>query len=431
MPTRDGQKTNLLFKIGRIIYLIAFASWASVLYFLIVCKAFSHEAFMRAVKNLVFIDFSKFYIAGLLAWSPDRSRMYDLHTQLVWIQNTLGTLNHTSDNIPYTPMFCVVMRVFTWLPIEQAMLLALFSTFSLAVLCVTAILMQKGHLTKLECLVFWILALTPLSVTEIFQLGQTTFFWMAMMAAFYLGFLKKNDVLSGIALAFLALKPQYALLATAAPVSSKRWKLLAAAVLAELVLVLFTTCVVGLDTMIYYPKFINWAAARGSTFIPNHNPTLSMITLRGLLVPFLPEALNWQIGGAINLLVWVPLFLVWRKSAKIGEEALSWAIALTIACTVFFSAHSMLYDFMLVTIGWAATLKSGELSGEIAPGDTLKRIWVALFWLLPGFTWLLASLHISYEGSARTHAIILLCIICIASLRLAKLFNLPATKTID
>ncbi|MDR3615736.1 MAG: glycosyltransferase family 87 protein [Candidatus Obscuribacterales bacterium] len=419
----DDQKPNLLWKIASIIYLAGFGIWASTLYFLIVRKTFSHEAFMHAVKSLVFIDFSKFYIAGLMAWSPDKSKLYDFPTQMLWVQNILGTLDRPPDSIPYTPMFCVFMRAFTWLPIEKALLFFFITTFSMAVISVTAILVHKGHLKKSECLIFWILALTPVGCTEIFQLGQTTFFWLAMMSAFYLGFLKKHDIVSGIALAFLALKPQYALLATAAPIGCKRWKILAAAAVAELIFVIVATCVVGVDTMIYYPKFLNWAAGHVTTFIPNHNPTLGMITLRGLLAPFLPEVLNYQIGGAINLLVWIPLLLVWRKSAKIGEDAFSWAIVLTVACTVFFSAHSMLYDFMLVTIGWAATLKSGELNGKIASDDNLRRVWVMMFWLLPGLTWLLASLQLGYEASARAHAIILFCIICVGSANLARIFK--------
>jgi len=440
MPASD-QKTqsdrphdlreNVFLKVGRIIYLIALAAWSSTLYFLILRKTFSHEAFLHAVKSLVFIDFSKFYVAGLIAWSPDRSKLYDFPTQMLWVQNTIGTLDHPPDSIPYTPMFCVLMRLFTWLPIEKALLLAFISIFSVAFIAITTILMQKGHLKKSECIVFWILALTPVGATEIFQLGQSTFFWLGTMAIFYLCFLKKSDVFSGIALAFLALKPQYALLATAAPFGCQRWKVLVAAALTEVILIITATCVIGVDTMIYYPKFLNYAGGHVTSFIPNHNPSLGMITLRGLLAPFLPEEFNFHISSVINFLTWIPLFLVWRRCAKVGTEAFSWAIVLTVACTIFFSAHSMLYDFILVSIGWAVTLKSGELSGQIAPDDKLKYIWVAMFWLLPGFTWLISGLHASYETSARTHAIILLCIICFASASLAKLFNPAAVKAVD
>jgi hypothetical protein len=88
----------------------------------------------------------------------------------------------------------------------------------------------------------------------------------------------------------------------------------------------------------------------------------------------------------------------------------------------------MIYDFLLVSIGWAVTLKSGALSGRFATNDKLKRVFVALFWLLPGLTWLLSGVHASYETTARAHALILFCIICIASLSLAKIFKQPDTK---
>jgi BioD-like phosphotransacetylase family protein len=172
-------------------------------------------------------------------------------------------------------------------------------------------------------------------MTEIFLLGQSTFFWLAMMSTFYLFFLKKQVVLSGIALALLALKPQYALLAVAVPIGCKRWKLLASAALAEIGLIAFATCVLGADTMLSYPKFLNWTASQSSTIIANHNPTPGMITLRGLLAPVLPETLNYQIASALNVLLIVPLIFVWRKSDKAGAEAVSWGIALTVACTIF------------------------------------------------------------------------------------------------
>jgi hypothetical protein len=423
-------RPNIFLKIGCIIYLIALAGWSSTLYFLILRKAFSHESFMHAVKILTFIDFSKFYVAGLIAWSADKSKLYDFPTQMLWVQNVLGPLDHAPDSIPYTPMFCVLMRVFTWLPIEKALLLAFFSLFSLALLSVTAILIQKGNLKKSECFVFWILALTPISVAEVFQLGQSTFFWLATMATFYGCFLKKKDVFSGIALAFLALKPQYAILATAAPIGAQRWKILLAAAVTEIALILLATCVIGLDTMIYYPKFLNFAGGHVTSFIPNHNPSLAMITLRGLLQPLLPEELNFHISSVINCLVWIPLLFVWRRCTHIGCEAFSWAIALTVTCTIFFSAHSMLYDFMLTSIGFAVTLKFGELSWQFSTDDKLKRVWVAMFWLLPGFTWLVSGLHASYETSVKTHSILLLCIIGIATLNLAKIFKKPAAKIV-
>ena len=429
VPTRRVLQNGFLRAI-RFIYLFCLAAWSSTVYCMILRKTFTHEAFMKAVKSLVFIDFSKFYISGLIAWSPDKTRLYDFPTQMVWVHNVLGPLDHPPDSIPYTPIFCVLMRVFTWMPIEKALLVAFITIFSAAVFAITKILVDKGHLTKSECVLFCILAMTPIGVVEIFQLGQSTFFWLLTMSTFYGCFLKRKDILAGVAIAFLALKPQYAVLASASLIGCKRWKILIAAAITESILLLIATAVVGVDTMVYYPKFLHWAAGHVTTFIPNHNPSLGMITLRGLLAPFVPEELNYHICSIISLAVWVPLVFVWYKCNKLGTEALSWAAAITVACTIFFSAHSLIYDFMLVSICWVITLKTGELSGKFAPGDKLKRLWIGIFWLIPGFTWMVSALQTGYEFSARTHALILLTVICVASANLIKIFKLAKQTSV-
>jgi hypothetical protein len=149
MPASDQNvQTTRPLKVPRIIYLSALAAWTSALYFSILRQSFGHESYMQAVKKLVFIDFSKFYTSGLLAWSADKSRLYDFAEQVLYVRKVVGVLERPADSIPYTPMFCVLMGVFTWLPIEKALLIAFVSISSVAFVSVTTILVKEGISVK-------------------------------------------------------------------------------------------------------------------------------------------------------------------------------------------------------------------------------------------------------------------------------------------
>jgi hypothetical protein len=71
----------------------------------------------------------------------------------------------------------------------------------------------------------------------------------------------------------------------------------------------------------------------------------------------------------INLAVWLPIFLCWRFADRQGKHAYQWVIALSVSATLFFSAHSLFYDFVMIAVGWAVTIDSDDINAPFVPPD--------------------------------------------------------------
>jgi hypothetical protein len=184
--------------------------------------------------------------------------------------------------------------------------------------------------------------------------------------------------------------------------------------------VVLSAQVLGWQTILVYPKFLHEYGSSESTFVPGHDPTLGMINLRGLLAPFVEGRLLFEVVSFINLAVWLPIFLCWRFADRQGKHAYQWVIALSVSATLFFSAHSLFYDFVMIAVGWAVTIDSDDINAPLRAARPWHLLWVATFWLLPALTWLLGALKVRYETSANLHALLLLYIACLGFIRLLQ-----------
>ena len=122
---------------------------------------------------------------------------------------------------------------------------------------------------------------------------------------------------------------------------------------------------------------------------------------------FLSTGASLKITAAVMFLSLGPLFLLWRKCtgvlstvATVDSMRFLWAV--TICTMLLTSPHSHLFDFLLVAMAVALTLKTLSPIGR-CPGavnsDAVNKIWTIMLVVFPPLSWV-ANFAIGQEHAA-------------------------------
>ena len=364
-------------------------------------------------NSKIYADFVGYYRSGKMVLSEDRNKIYDREIQLKYF-NELGAAQQ-SDQFIYSqnpPFFFLMLAPFASIPLSISF--KIWIALSI-VLPATAIhfLMKELHQTKWNTnMIFVLAALLSVPGWICVFVGQMSWFVALFFTLFCLGFIKKNDVLTGIALSLITSKFQYVFVLGIPVLASRRWRAIAWAAGTELILLAVSALILGPENVITYPKLL-FSAETTKDYIgvfPEH-----MISLRGVLSLFLNTHQALVISSLLMFAGLIPLFIFWFKTSRNeAAENSAWALSITICAALLLSAHTHIYDDVLLLVVAALTLpffwKSIEYKGAAG------TVWQTILYAFPAASWVIFIVCGNVELIKRTPFALINLILVIAGL---------------
>ncbi|MCA9816652.1 MAG: DUF2029 domain-containing protein [Cyanobacteria bacterium HKST-UBA01] len=349
-------------------------------------------------------DFFQYYQASALGQSKQSKKVYDPDVQKAWADELIAPIK--SDKVFYNqqpPFSYTLLLPLSWLPPPSAYLAWCLAQMGFG-LCGLYYLSRLGPLKSRDRLLFIAGVALSFPAYSCIWHGNTSFWLLGAMSLFIAFIYERKELLSGVFLALSTFKPQYLFPLTVPVAAMKRWKIAAALVIFELLLMLSAAPLIGFENVIGYPYVVTHAESSDNFIGVNAH---KMISLRGPIAMFLSTGASLKITAAVMFLSLGPLFLLWRKCtgvlstvATVDSMRFLWAV--TICTMLLTSPHSHLFDFLLVAMAAALTLKTLSPIGR-CPGavnsDAVNKIWTIMLVVFPPLSWV-ANFAIGQEHAA-------------------------------
>jgi len=377
------KKTNLI-KFG---FLCALVCWQLNTISVYVVEPFLQGnglSWKRAADEYFGSDFLHYYVSGVMARSVDHLRIYDVPVHFPYI-NSLISPRVISKNscINFSPPMIAIMSVVSLIPPVPAYIVWTIASFSFGVAGLILLLKRIGHLSNYQIAIFIVATSASLSSITAMRMGQWTWWLIGFFCIFFLLSLQKKQILSGIFLGLLTVKPQYCLPLLILTGIEKHWLTLAVAGITVALLCAWATGLIGLDNVVHYPQIVSALSAHPDL----QADILSHCSLRGFFSSVLP--INAAIATTsifyFAALTGFALQCFLHRTAI--KEKIYWIWAIAILIALIFSPLMFQYDAALVCVAAALTLKA------LSPAQINKlqplslRIWHWIFFFYPFFTW--------------------------------------------
>ncbi len=362
-----------------------------------------------------FPDFLIFYNVGKMVLSGEHYNIYDPAAQLKFFNEAMAPLH--SNEVFFCqspPFFFVAMSVLARLPYVVAFKLwqiasVVAATASLWLLARHRSGWNVWHFAMLICG-----AIVSFPGCIALLVGQTSWFILTLFALFYWSLSSRRQVICGIVIAISAIKLQYLPFLIAIVFACRRWRTLASFAVSMLVLLSISALVCGLDNVLMYPQLLFNAETA-----PNYAGVWPafMVSLRGPLSVLLPPALALKLASLLTLVGAAGIAWIWLKARDADAATQDFAMAASVLVSLIASAHTHIYDCLLLCLPVVLTLKSAKTQ-PLAPAG--YKIWQALLFVYPVLSWNLVLIPIPMSVIYRLPATgvnILLLILAIAICR--------------
>lgn len=327
-----------------------------------------------------FNDFCSFYCFGKLAAQRAGKELYNYDL----LKETYGKLfpgTNYASNVLYSPPFSLVCWMLTNMAPGVAycvyMLLQFFNSAASLVLLARKFPISKSKL-------FQTIILTYLSIPTCIciALGQTALLMLSLLASFFFAVQSKRQILSGILLACVAIKPHIALVLATYLVARKNYKAVAVGAVSFLCLLGLVAALAGVDAVLSYPSALFGAF----TNPPYYFKVDFMVSIVGILRRTGFYA-SWQ--GLCVLAVGLGILYFVCKKASNNSDATNEAnlVSFVVLSILLFSVHIHGYDCSLLAIPAAMTIFN--LQNNEANFTNSNRFVITALALLPLATWLL------------------------------------------
>jgi hypothetical protein len=316
----------------------------------------------RSESHMFFFDFSKYYVCGKLAGSPDKDNVYDPAVQARYLTEFGGAdPGKPVEYIQYPPIDFPLMMPLATLPISQAFNWFYGIGLALALSGTWLVARESRYFNnKLSYICLWLAIFASVPLFRAYSLGQTSLFLLGLTAIYAFAFLRKRDWLAGIALALTAIKPQYSVYLAIPALATWRWPILISATIAELVLLAMAAATVGFKNIIDFPAVVmhaDQASTYGGVFAEQ------MVNLRALFCLCTTQPNAMRLSSLAAGLVLLTLLWLWHRYRAANVEKR--LIALTICLCVTTSPHTHLYDSLLMVVAVILT-NASSLSAALA-----------------------------------------------------------------
>lgn len=377
MVSLDSHKKHLI----GFAYLVLIVCISAGFLYRTVSEAYSGTLFFKPTAGgYAFIDYVAFYTAGKVVLSQARSAIYDTAVQLDWYNKTMSQFNIVVKEVPLAesvPWFFLLMVPFSFLPLLFSYFCWNLVAFSGSLAGLFLVLRQAQHDLRF-CTLFLIGFAGCWQTQHLIHDGQNSWFVLIPLCFFLYGWLANKDTISGIGLACMSIKPQYALFMAIPPLVLGRWRTLASAAATGIALVAVSSAVYGLQTVLTYPQVLHKTEFINKAVFPTW-----MISVRGPLSILLPFETALNISMLFYAAGLIAVLLMWLQVRRNPIQAkVNAALAVTMIVCILTSPHTHMYDFVVFAAVAAITMPSLGLFPPESLG-IYPKIWCLTFTLFP------------------------------------------------
>lgn len=299
-------------------------------------------------SSFSFIDFVAFYSAGKTVLSNARDQIYQFATQLAaYNQTVTESLGITAnvDHIPLgqsVPWFFAMLAPFALMPLLISYVVWSFAGIGLSGISLWKLLKQSGY-SKAFCALFLLCVAGSYPYEWLINDGQNSAFILAAFALFLYNWLRGNDILAGLGLALMTIKPQYALFLAIPALAWGRWKLLASAGVSTGIFIAISAAIFSVKTLIAYPELLHQTEKTDPAVFPTW-----MVSVRGPLsiIMNLDQALS--ISTVLYAITFFAMIAFWWKLVdKTSEVQVRIAMGITLMACLLTSPHTHIYDLVV------------------------------------------------------------------------------------
>jgi len=360
-------------------FVLLILSWLNLK---IVLEQYPANAFLAKVHsdNMNFIDFSKYYLCGKVAFTKDSQEFYSYPNQKKLFDDLIN--GGSEGNFPpaqaieFPPYVLPLMYPISRLPFPQAfqfwtMLNWIGLATGISLLCRLGT--DKNNInSKFTPVVIALAALCAPPILRTFMVGQPTGILFCFFSLYIYFFIKKKNILAGIFLSLISIKPHYAVFMCIPALMQKRFKLLLVAFVCEIILLSLAVWASNLEGVLGY---VHYVIATDTTAPEAEHLVSHMVNLRGMLSIFLPAQALLLLSLSISFLALMACGWLFFK----GKNE-NWLFALLVLACLFLGPHTHMYDCLLVAIAAALTLGPKT---EPEENILLKKLWVIILAAYP------------------------------------------------
>lgn len=360
-------------------WLVAFHLGVALGYLGLIIKAAADNLLWRA-------DVTAFYTGGAIVRQGLGPQLYDLDLQARVQQAILGPGRMFYDGVlPFNnpPHFALVMVPFSLLPLGPA-----FWCWTALQVAILVRLIQRLRLLSAEwerrerwMLLSAFFAFFPLFLQ--FLYGSLSLFVLWCLTEFYLALRDGKDAQAGVWLALAAVKLQAALFPALVILAGRRWRALAGAGAAGLVILAVTAAALGPSI---WPDYLRWLAATGSYFDHYGVYPDGMINLRGTLTLWLgverAPLIQTITGIALAAGALCIIFFWVRRRWEPGRPLFDLLFSFTLLLGALLSPHQNQQDCLIYALPIALFYESLRCIGRSTrPLTAFLLTWPVLFLL--------------------------------------------------
>jgi hypothetical protein len=267
----------------------------------------------------------------------------------------------------YPPTLLLFLYPLGWMPYFMAF----------AVWVVTTLLLYEAAIYAIiPCSAALIAALTPFVMPENVLLGHNGFLTAALIG-FFLIYLERRALLSGVFLGLLTYKPQFGILFPVALLAAREWRAIGSGVVASVMFAAIAGIAFGAEA---WPTFIHSLLDRNATLSPVEGYVFTGQSVFGFFNWLgAPPRISWGIHLGIAAIVIFIVVGIWARPIPYSLKA----SALCVGC-VMVNPHVQEYDLCILSVGFAFLVQEGLSSGFFAGERAAAFLCVAAtFFLMP------------------------------------------------
>jgi hypothetical protein len=337
--------------------------------------------FGQDAGSIHFSDFLFFYREAKLVTSEYARQIYDPAVQLAEFNRIISPLTISQDPVDQrTPLTYLIMAPLAYLSLCGAMVA--WTLFSMAIGVAGLFLVNKkfNQLSTSTFLLFLLSFAASFPSWWSLHMGQMGWFLLFLICICAWSWKSERPLITGLALAFLTVKPHYAIFFGIPAIALFRWKVLSSGFLFTIVAYGICALVVGFQNVVNYPAIVYRFDAAADLF--GVNP-VSMVSIRAPLSMLFEQQIALRVNTICMLSGLVFVGWLWYRSKLNPAKLTPWAFALSTVYCLTLSPHSHPYDLTLLALPALLTLNSLDISKALTAGSSGERVWKVTFILYP------------------------------------------------
>lgn len=343
----------------------------------------ANDFLCHKIGNTTYIsDFALFFRCAKMLASPDASKIYDIASQLRWTNQLLSPIHvdYVMAAI-YPPTFVIFFQCLAPFSASNAYLFWTLLSILVGTGMLWLVLKTRADLGFWGKIILLLLFMCSAPAVIALRLGQTTWFFVALICGLYLALHNQQRWPAGVLLALSTMKPQYAACFLIPPLIRRNWLVIASALLTECALLGLCIAKLSLKTVLSYPAVFKYSEN-------NFDFLDSLVSLRSLYRRALsPEAdlLATIICLLTGLALCGMLSIYAIKPSDVSR--FRWAFGLIVLTALCVSPHSFIQDCFLIAIVASLTIPFVHPRNLLRPGSLLLKLYFLLLSVYPLVSW--------------------------------------------